>query len=259
MRIVNLLADGPQDYMTIDRLQRYLHHEVSRHREPDTLIVWEADHVFTAGRRTADADIPHTDLPVIRMDRGGSVTYHGPGQLVIYPIVSVQPPADVVRFVRRTEEAIMAALRLGYQLDTAQVAGRSGVWILQKQQQDAKICAIGIKFADNTTMHGMALNVSTDLAHFQRIIPCGLADAGVTSLAQLGISTSLTAAAEYLIPQLSQAYAPLQQRTHEDLTIASPQSISQLWAAAHRHPLNLPNATGTPWHPHTVSDYREEQ
>lgn len=114
--------------MDVDSLQRFLHARIACGSEPDTLIVWEADHTYTAGRRTQPQDIPNDDVPVIAMDRGGSVTYHGPGQLVIYPIVKVTPPKDVVAFVRTTEQLLIKAVT-SYGLTAKAVDGRSGVWI----------------------------------------------------------------------------------------------------------------------------------
>lgn len=206
MHILNLLPFGPLDYLDVDAIQRELHRRVAALEAPDTLIMWESQSVYTAGRRTADADIPDPSVPVIRMDRGGSVTYHGPGQLVIYPIVKVRPPKDVVAFVRASELAVIRALQRSFYLTGEQVAGRSGVWIREPGRIDRKLCAIGIKFSRETTMHGLALNVSTNIDKFHRVIACGLADADVTSLADLGIDTSLSAVAAALAPELSASY-----------------------------------------------------
>lgn len=190
------------DYMVVDSHQRDLHDRVAAQTAPDTFIVWEAKDTYTAGRRTKPADIPNKEIPVIQMDRGGSVTYHGPGQLVIYPIIKVRAPRDVVAFVRAVERAIIAALDEAWEIDSCQVEGRSGVWICRPGVEDRKICAIGIKFADDATMHGLAFNVSTDLAKFGQIVPCGLDDAGVTSLHELGVTASLEDVAAALLPHL---------------------------------------------------------
>lgn len=214
MRIVNLLDRGPLPYMTVDHLQRYIHAEVAALRQPDTMIVWESQDVYTAGRRTQPEDIPSDNIPVITMDRGGSVTYHGPGQLVVYPIIRVTPPKDVVAFVRSTEACLIEALASAG-LPTKQVAGRSGVWVdgsLVPSGIESKLCAIGIKFALDTTMHGLALNVSTDIEKFTRIVPCGISDAGVVSLRQLGSNASLSDVAELICPALARAYAKFQLR-----------------------------------------------
>ena len=245
MQIVNVLHRGPVDYMTVDRLQRYIHGEVAALRMPDTFIVWEAQPTYTAGRRTEDKDIPDTSVPVIRMDRGGSVTYHGPGQLVVYPIVKVRPPKDVVAFVRNTERAIMGALA-EYGIDSVQVEGRSGVWICAPGAIDRKVCAIGIKFADDATMHGLALNVTTNLEDFTRVIPCGLADAGVTSLAELGHPTTLDDAAVTLLPHLARAYQQFALRPSEELEVADTEAIINQMGDFHP----TPHAdTGSAWHP----------
>lgn len=214
VRIVNLLDHGPLPYMSVDGLQRYLHAEVAGMRQPDSLIVWESQETYTAGRRTQPEDIPNDGVPVIAMDRGGSVTYHGPGQLVIYPIVRVRPPKDVVAFVRNTEIALIGALdSIG--LQTKQVDGRSGVWVDASRTPwgiESKLCAIGIKFASDTTMHGMALNVTTDMTAFTKVVPCGITDAGVVSLNQLGYKTTLSELADVVTPALARAYAQFQLR-----------------------------------------------
>ena len=196
--------------MEVDAIQRSTHDSVARLRAPDTFLVWEARDVYTAGRRTKPEDIPDHSIPIIPMDRGGSVTYHGPGQLVIYPIVKVKAPKDVVAFVRATEQAVICALHTHYDLAATTVAGRSGVWIRRPGIEDRKLCAIGIKFADDATMHGLALNVTTDLSKFGNIIPCGIRDAGVTSLAQLGIDSTLAEVATALSPALARAYQQFQ-------------------------------------------------
>lgn len=251
MHIVNLLDRGPLDYMEIDALQRYLHAEVATLKLPDTFIVWEAKDTYTAGRRTKDHDIPDDGVPVIRMDRGGSVTYHGPGQLVVYPIVKVRPPRDVVAFVRSTERALIDAVAT---LDIAayQVPGRSGVWIAGADVAtgiESKLCAIGIKFADDATMHGMALNVSTNLSRFERIVPCGIADASVTSLAELSQHLSLRQTAELITPVLIEAYTPFLLRPSNDAFTYTDTQIDEFFAKSRDHHGDLPLNTGTRWTP----------
>ncbi|MFC5370633.1 lipoyl(octanoyl) transferase LipB [Arcanobacterium bovis] len=246
------------DYMLVDSIQRKIHAQVSALEVPDTFIIWEAQDVYTAGRKTKPEDIPDTNVPVITMDRGGSVTYHGPGQLVVYPVIKVAPPKDVVTFVRNTETAVINAMR-EYQLETAQVEGRSGVWILKDGEQDKKLCAIGIKFAADTSLHGLALNVSTNLERFMRVIPCGLSDAGVATLREQGIETSLDDVAARLLPHLAKAYAPLRLRTESsdgtDISyVSGDTSFPQLdpeeyIREAHNssHRAELPPKTGVPW------------
>lgn len=209
MHILNLLELGPIDYLRVDKLQRWLNSEVAAGNHPDTFIVWESLDVYTAGRRTKPEDIPNHDIPVIEMDRGGSVTYHGPGQLVVYPIIKVKPPQDVVRFVRVTEQALVQATA-EIKLETSVIAGRSGVWVQRPGKIDEKLCAIGIKFARETTMHGMALNVSTDLAKFGEVVPCGITDAGVTSLEAQGMQYDLAATAELVTRHLAERYQEFQ-------------------------------------------------
>ena len=154
---------------------------------PDTLLLLEHPSVYTAGRRTEDGERPVDGTPVIDTDRGGKITWHGPGQLVGYPIIGLTEPLDVVNFVRRLEEALITVCaELG--LDAGRVDGRSGVWLPADTARPArKIGAIGIRVARGVTLHGFALNCDCDLGSFAGIIPCGITDAGVTSLtAELG-------------------------------------------------------------------------
>ncbi|MGV9182470.1 lipoyl(octanoyl) transferase LipB [Arcanobacterium canis] len=247
MHIVNLLDRGPQDYMTVDALQRHLHTQVATGQREDTLIVWESKDTYTAGRRTQPQDIPNSEIPVISMDRGGSVTYHGPGQLVIYPIIAVTPPKDVVAFVRSTERALIDAMDF-IGLKTSQVDGRSGVWILRNGEADRKLCAIGIKFASDTTMHGLAFNVTTDLDRFMQIIPCGLADAGVATLAQEGYNFSLEKVARLLIPYLANAYQPFRREGRNNTELVD-DDVAPLLEEVTAGDTTLPQNTGVAWHP----------
>ncbi|QRV01887.1 lipoyl(octanoyl) transferase LipB [Arcanobacterium phocisimile] len=247
MQIINLLHRGPLPYMAVDALQRYLHEKVASLQAPDSLILWESQDAYTAGRRTQQQDIPDDEVPVISMDRGGSVTYHGPGQLVIYPIVKVHPPKDVVAFVRSTEQALIHAVdTLG--ISAKAVEGRSGVWISARDMPtsvESKLCAIGIKFAADTTMHGMAFNVTTDLDRFMRVIPCGITDAGVTSLAQLGVHASLKDTAHHLVPYLCQTYQQFLERPSAQIT-DHPNPDQLLDEALTHHPI-VPHRTGVAW------------
>ena len=154
---------------------------------PDTLLLLEHPSVYTAGRRTEPHERPLDGTPVVDTDRGGKITWHGPGQLVGYPIIGLAEPLDVVNFVRRLEESLITVCaELG--LKTGRVQGRSGVWVPGDGVKPArKIGAIGIRVARATTLHGFALNCDCDLQAFSSIIPCGISDAGVTSLtAELG-------------------------------------------------------------------------
>jgi lipoyl(octanoyl) transferase len=154
---------------------------------PDTLLLLEHPSVYTAGRRTLPEERPVDGTAVIDTDRGGKITWHGPGQLVGYPIIGLAEPLDVVNFVRRLEESLIRVCReLG--LETGRVRGRSGVWVPGDAQGPArKVGAIGVRVSRATTLHGFALNCDCDLSAFSSIVPCGIADAGVTSLtAELG-------------------------------------------------------------------------
>ena len=152
--------------------------------EPDTVLLLEHERVYTAGKRTEPHERPFDGTPVIDVDRGGKITWHGPGQLVGYPIVRLPSPVDVVAHVRRLEDMmIRVCADLG--LAATRVEGRSGVWVAADEKgPDRKIGAIGIRVSRDVTMHGFALNCDCDLSWAQVIVPCGIADAGVTSLSQ---------------------------------------------------------------------------
>ena len=177
---VAISRHGLVDYQKAWDMQRTIHEEVASGSRPNTLLLLEHPSVYTAGRRTEDAERPTDGTPVIDVDRGGRITWHGPGQLVGYPIVKLQKPTELVGFVREMEAALIRVCAdLG--ITAIRVDGRSGVWI-QDVQGDRKIAAIGIRVAKGVTMHGFALNVNPDLAAFRQIVPCGIADADVTSL-----------------------------------------------------------------------------
>jgi len=164
-------------------LQRRTHARRVSDEIPDTVLLLEHPPVYTAGKRTQAIDRPIGDpgAPVINVDRGGKITWHGPGQLVGYPIVRLRDPVDVVAYVRSLEQALIGVCAdLG--LKTRQVDGRSGVWV--PGVPDRKIAAIGIRVSRGVTMHGLELNCDCDLAWFGRIVPCGIQDAGVTSLTE---------------------------------------------------------------------------
>lgn len=154
----------------------------------DQLLFLEHPNTYTAGKRTQPEDRPTNGLPVVDVDRGGRITWHGPGQLVCYPIIKLAEPVDVVDYVRRVEEAIIQVVRdLGLQ-DAGRVDGRSGVWIPGNDTRpERKVGALGIRVTRGVTMHGLALNCNNTLEFYQHIVPCGIADAGVTTLsAELG-------------------------------------------------------------------------
>jgi lipoyl(octanoyl) transferase len=164
---------------------------------PDTLLLLEHPAVYTAGKRTLPhefGDAARTGTPVVETDRGGKITWHGPGQLVGYPIVGLAEPLDVVNFVRRLEEALIAVCA-EFGLPAGRVDGRSGVWLpagADGARPARKIAAIGIRVARAVTLHGFALNCDCDLGAYGSIVPCGIADAGVTSLtAELGLRVTV--------------------------------------------------------------------
>ena len=178
MAALNFIRAGRVPYEIAWDWQRDLADRRAAGLIADTCLLLEHDSVYTAGRRTTAWERPVDGTPVIDVDRGGKITWHGPGQLVGYPIVSLEPVVDVVAHVRRVEAALIAVCA-EYGVDAGQVEGRSGVWVAGGQ---AKIAAIGIRVARGVTMHGFAVNCDADLSEFDRIVPCGIADAGVTSL-----------------------------------------------------------------------------
>lgn len=180
--MVRRLGPGPIEYDEAWDLQRHTHADVVSGALPDTLLLLEHSPVYTAGRRTEPLDRPTDSTPVVDVDRGGKITWHGPGQLVGYPILRLPMPLDVVGHVRRLEDALIASCAdLG--LATARIDGRSGVWVpADDRGPDRKVAAIGVRVAQGVTQHGFALNCDCDMAAFDRIVPCGIRDAGVTSL-----------------------------------------------------------------------------
>ncbi len=191
-------------------LQRALHEAVVAGSAPDTCVLVEHESVYTAGRRTAAADRPVDGTPVVDVDRGGRITWHGPGQLVAYPVVRLAEPVDVVAYVRALEQAVMdACAALG--LATVRAEGRSGVWLPRTDGGRArKLAAIGVRVAKGVTMHGLALNCDPDLSAFTRIVACGLPDADATSLTvELGRRVGVLEVAPLLQACLARALAPL--------------------------------------------------
>jgi lipoyl(octanoyl) transferase len=178
---------GVMAYQQAWDLQRALHARRVAGEIPDTLLLLEHPSVYTAGKRTEPHERPFDGTPVIDVDRGGKITWHGPGQLVGYPIVALPDPVDVVAYVRRLEAALIQVCT-GLGLSAGRVEGRSGVWFpADSGRPERKVAAIGVRVARGVTMHGFALNCDPDLSFFTNMIPCGIADAGVTSLsAELG-------------------------------------------------------------------------
>jgi len=189
-QVVSLPYQGIIDYEVALAMQRETHQEVLQGLRPNTLLLLEHPSVFTAGRRTQIEERPTDGTRVIDVDRGGKITWHGPGQLVGYPIVKLAKPTELVGFVRVVESALIKISR-EFGIDAQCFSGRSGVWI-RDEKGDRKISAIGIRVARGVTMHGFALNVCPDLKPFTQIIPCGIQDADVTSMqVELGRDISI--------------------------------------------------------------------
>ena len=182
---------GLVDYLPTWDLQRSIQEKVIADEAPNTLLLLEHNSVYTAGRRTEEQDKPFDGTPVIATDRGGKITWHGPGQLIGYPIVKLKNRNDVVGFVREIENSLISAL-LEIGIKSERYCERSGVW-LRDGKGDRKIAAIGIRVAKGVTMHGFSLNVNPDLSFFNRINPCGFTDSGVTSISnELGKEVTIS-------------------------------------------------------------------
>ena len=183
---MNFQEAGLVDYLAAWALQRGVHERVADGTQPDTVLLLEHPPVFTAGKRTEPHERPADPggAEVIDVDRGGKITFHGPGQLVGYPIVTLPDHVKVVDYVRRVEEALIRVCAdLG--VTTARVPGRSGVWLRADEKgPERKVAAIGIRVSRGVTMHGFSLNCDVDLGWYDRFVPCGIADAGVTSLSR---------------------------------------------------------------------------
>jgi len=188
--VIEISRAGLVEYEQALAMQRQFHQEVVAGTRPNSLILLEHPSVFTAGKRTQDFERPTDGTPVIDVDRGGRITWHGPGQLVGYPIVKLLKPTELVGFVRTLESALIEICS-HFGIESQRVEGRSGVWICD-ETGERKIAAIGIRVASGVTMHGFALNVSPDLTAFGQIVPCGIDDAAVTSMArELGREISI--------------------------------------------------------------------
>jgi lipoyl(octanoyl) transferase len=208
--------------------QRLLHERRVSGTIPDCCLLLEHQPVYTAGKRTSPLDRPVGDpgAPVIEVDRGGKITWHGPGQLVGYPIVRLGEPMDVIAYVRAIEEALIRACA-EFGVEAARVEGRSGVWVrgaaggtaggpagAAARAVDRKVGAIGIRIARGVTMHGFALNCDCDLSWFDRIVPCGITDAAVSTLsAEAGRPVIVPAAVEVIQPHLAEALGARRWRT----------------------------------------------
>lgn len=196
------------DFTEAWELQRSVHARRVADEIGDTALFLEHPPVYTAGRRTEPHERPFDGTPVVDVDRGGKITFHGPGQLVGYPITKLPSHVLVVDYVRRVEEALIrAAADLG--VTTGRVPGRSGVWLAAGGgRAERKVGAIGIRVAGGVTMHGFSLNADVDLSFYERFVPCGIADAGVTSLsAELGRDVTVQEAATAVAPHLRELLA----------------------------------------------------
>ena len=198
---------GVVDYLTAWELQKQIQEKVANNQIENRLLMLQHPSVYTAGRRTELADRPIDNTPVIDVDRGGKITWHGLGQIVGYPILRLRNSTDVVGFVRELETALIQVCELfGVKVD--RYCERSGVWV-RDQKGDRKIAAIGLRVAKGVTMHGFALNVNPDLSAYSKIIPCGIADAQVTSLAK-ELDRSITI--DEVMPTLIKNLTPVLER-----------------------------------------------
>ena len=201
-----LIAGLAPDFIGYEQgwaMQREVHAEVASGKRPDTVLLLEHSSVFTAGKRTEDSERPTDGTPVIDVDRGGKITWHGPGQLVGYPIMKLPQPIDVVGYVRWLEQVLIDSIA-EFGLETQRVEGRSGVWA-PIGDTHVKIAAIGIRVAEHTTMHGFALNCNNSLEPYETIIACGIRDAKTSTLTQLlGREITPAMAAEVVQKHLTQ-------------------------------------------------------
>jgi lipoyl(octanoyl) transferase len=205
--VVDQLGPDPIDYEIAWDLQRDIHAQVVA-GAPDRVLLLQHAPVYTAGRRTESHERPWplpTDATVVDVDRGGKITWHGPGQLVGYPILRLAEPLDVVAYVRRLEQLLIQVCA-EFDVVGVRVPGRSGVWVGPDAHGPArKVAAIGVRVAQGVTMHGFALNCDCDLSWFDRIVPCGISDATVTSLSkESGVRVTVGDVTAQLIPRLSE-------------------------------------------------------
>jgi lipoyl(octanoyl) transferase len=202
-----LIAGLAPNYVSYEAglgLQNSIHAEVAHGTRENTVILLEHDPVYTAGKRTEGEELPQDGTPVIETNRGGKITWHGPGQLVGYPIMQLPRPIDVVGYVRWLEQVLIDTIA-DFGLATERVEGRSGVWAPQPDGSHLKVAAIGIRVAEHTTMHGFALNCNNSLQPYETIIACGIKDAGTSTLSELlGTEITPAMAAEQVQKRLNQ-------------------------------------------------------
>lgn len=192
---LNLLDLGPLSYGEGLERQYSIHSEVASSKRGDTVLLLEHSPVFTAGKRSEEHELPNDGTEVIQTNRGGKITWHGPGQLIGYPIMRLPQPIDVVGYVRWLENVLIDVLRK-FNIESKTVEGRSGVWV-DGINGEEKIAAIGIRVSEKITMHGFALNVNNSLEPYEKFVPCGIDDAGVTTMSKvLGHEVELTEVAQ---------------------------------------------------------------
>ena len=207
---ITVIHSGLQEYLTSLAMQREIHQKVAEGSLSNTLILVEHPSVYTAGRRTSELERPLDGTPVIDVDRGGKITWHGPGQIVGYPIISLEKRNEVVGFVRTLEDALIKTLA-EFDIHGEQIANKTGVWI-KDQRGERKIAAIGIRVSKGVTIHGFSLNVNPDLSNFDRILPCGFSDTGVTSMAkELGRDITLSEVLPVVEKYVSEALVEIAQ------------------------------------------------
>ncbi|MDR9362952.1 MAG: lipoyl(octanoyl) transferase LipB [Microbacteriaceae bacterium] len=180
---IDLLDKGPIGYLEGIKLQNELHAEVASGKQSDSVLLLEHSPVYTAGKRSEEHELPKDGTEVIQTNRGGKITWHGPGQLIGYPIMRLPQPIDVVGYVRWLEQTLIRVLDV-YGIESKTVDGRSGVWV-DGPAGEEKIAAIGIRVSEKITMHGFALNVNNSLKPYESFIPCGIEDAGVTTMSKV--------------------------------------------------------------------------
>ena len=209
-KILRVEELGVIDYLSAWQMQKEIQEKVINNIEPNTLLILQHPSVYTAGRRTEITDRPLDNTPVIDVDRGGKITWHGLGQIVGYPIIKLKNSTDVVGFVRELETALIEICD-EFGIKAQRYCERSGVW-LRDAMGDRKIAAIGLRVAKGVTMHGFALNVNPDLSAYSKIIPCGIADAKVTSLsAELGRNVTI----DEVMPVLKKNILPMLERVSQ--------------------------------------------
>ena len=196
------------NYEEMWQYQQKVHESVVAGSSPDTILLLEHEPVYTAGRRTEIFERPTDGTPVVDVDRGGKITWHGPGQLVGYPIVHLPAALDVIPHVRRLEEVLIKTCA-EFELTTTRIKGRSGVWVTEGGL-DRKVAAIGVRVAQGVSMHGFALNCNNDLDWFDHIVPCGISDAAVTTLSkELGRDISTLEVLPVITKHLHEVFDPI--------------------------------------------------